>query len=348
MLDEIKTLCALSGVSSFEDEVRDYLMEQARPHAGQMRVDAMGNLIVAKRGARSGGPQVMICAHMDEVGMIVQDITDEGYLKFDFVGGVDRRVALGTHVLVGEKKLPGVVGVKAYHLVSREEEKKVPKTESLYLDIGARDRKSAEDLVKLGDCVVFDSDAVELGGGLLKAKALDDRVGCAVMLALLREELPLDVTFAFTVQEEVGTRGAFGAAFSVVPDIALVLETTTAADLPSSQDHQQVCAPGKGPVIPFMDGGTIYDRALFETLRTLAVNNGIPWQTKHYIAGGTDARAVQRSRSGVRVAAISAAVRYLHAPASVGSIRDFEDMLRLARLFLEELARQDPGAKRLN
>ena len=343
MLDEIRALCALRGVSSFEDEVRDYLMERARPYASEMRVDPMGNLIVFKRGARSGAPRLMVCAHMDEVGMIVQDITDEGYLKFDFVGGVDRRVALGTHVTVGEKAIPGVVGVKAYHLVSREEEKKIPKTDSLYLDIGAPDEESARALVKPGECAVFDSDWTQLGGGLVKARALDDRVGCAVMLSLLREELPLDVTFVFTVQEEVGTRGAFGAAFSVRPDVALVLETTTAADLPSSPEHQRVCAPGKGPVIPFMDGGTIYDRGLFELLRDLAVDNGIPWQTKHYIAGGTDARAVQRSRSGVRVAAISAAVRYLHAPASVGSVSDFEDILKLARLFLERMA-QEAGA----
>ena len=149
----------------------------------------------------------------------------------------------------------------------------------------------------------------------------------------------MDVAFAFTVQEEVGTRGAFGAAFRVTPDIALVLETTTAADIPSSAEHQQVCAPGKGPVIPFMDGGTIYDRELFE--RRLAQENHIPWQTKHYVAGGTDARAVQRTKSGVRVAGMAAAVRYLHAPSSVGCTKDFEDMLRLTRLFVAQLAGEE-------
>ena len=136
----------------------------------------------------------------------------------------------------------------------------------------------------------------------------------------------------------MGTRGAFGAAFSVEPDVALVLETTTAADLPGVEGARRVCAPGKGPVISYMDGGTIYDRALFSTLCRLAEEHGVPWQTKSYIAGGSDARTIQRSRSGVRVAAISAAVRYLHAPASVGSIRDFEDMLKLTRLFLADQA----------
>ena len=138
--------------------------------------------------------------------------------------------------------------------------------------------------------------------------------------------------------EEVGTRGAFGAAFSVAPETALVLETTTAADLPGVEGHRRVCAPGRGPVISYMDGGTIYDRGLFEDLRRLAEDNGIPWQTKEYIAGGNDARTIQRSRAGVRVAALSAAVRYLHAPASVGSLADFEDMLALTRLFVADQA----------
>ena len=151
----------------------------------------------------------------------------------------------------------------------------------------------------------------------------------------------MDVTFAFTVQEEVGTRGAFGATFRVTPQVALVLETTTAADIPSSAEHQQVCSPGKGPVVPFMDGGTIYDRELFQPLRQLAEENHIPWQTKHYVAGGTDARAVQRTKDGVRVAGMAAAVRYLHAPSSVGCIRDFEDMLRLTRLFVAQLAGEE-------
>ena len=150
----------------------------------------------------------------------------------------------------------------------------------------------------------------------------------------------MDVTFAFTAQEEVGTRGAFGAAFSVTPQIALVLETTTAANLPDVEDHRKVCAPGKGPVISFMDGATIYDRGLFEMLRDLAVKHEIPWQTKEYIAGGNDARTIQRSKAGVRVAAMSAAVRYLHAPASVGSLADFENMERLTMLFLNELAQE--------
>ena len=338
MIELLKDLCRLGGVSGNEDQVRDYIRSQAQPWASSIRTDALGNLIVFKKGKKPTGNKLLLAAHMDVVGIIVTRITDEGFLKFDFVGGVDRRVAIGKPVLIGDKQVPGLIGLKAIHLVSREEMKKVPKTDALYIDIGARDKEAAEQLVSLGDYGVFLGEPEEFGRGFLKAKAIDDRVGCAVMLELLREDLPLDVTFAFTAQEEVGTRGAFAAAFSVTPEVALVLETTTAADLPGVEDHRKVCAPGKGPVISYMDGGTIYDRGLFEDLRRLAEDNGIPWQTKEYIAGGNDARTIQRTKAGVRVAAMSAAVRYLHAPASVGSISDFQHMLTLTRLFLQDQA----------
>ncbi len=338
MINTLKTLCALSGVSSFEDEVRDYIRQRVTPYATDLRVDAMGNLIVLKKGARATGNKLMLCAHMDEVGLIIKSITEDGYLKFGCVGGIDRRVLLGKQVALGEQKVTGVIGLKAIHMTTAEERKKVPKLEEYYIDIGVKSREEAEKLVGIGDCGVFVSDVVEFGDGMLKAKAIDDRVGCAVLVKLLEEDLPMDCTFVFTVQEEVGTRGAFGSAFSVTPEIALVLEGTTAADNPALDESLQVCWPGKGPVLSWMDGGSIYDRGLFELLRDLADRNGLPWQMKHYLAGGTDASAIQRTKSGVRVAGISAAVRYLHAPSSVANISDMEHMLTLARLFVGAVA----------
>lgn len=340
MVNTLKTLCALSGVSSFEDEVRNAIRDRVGPYADSVRVDAIGNLIVFKKGARSTGNRLMLCAHMDEVGLMVQDITDDGYLRFSCVGGIDRRVLLGKRVLLGDRKISGIVGLKAIHMTTAEERKKVPKLDDYYIDIGAKDKAEAGSLVQLGDCGVFAGDVLEFGQGMLKAKAIDDRVGCAALVKLLEEELPMDCTFVFTAQEEVGTRGAFGAAFSITPEIALILEGTTAADDPGLEEHCQVCWPGKGPVISWMDGGAIYDRGLFELLRDLAEKNNIPWQLKHYLAGGTDAKAIQRTKAGVRVAGISAAVRYLHAPSSVASLSDAEQMLALARLFIQALAEQ--------
>ena len=338
MRELLKELCALNGVSGDEGAVRDFIRTQAEPYADSIRTDALGNLIVFKKGKKATGNRLLLAAHMDEVGLIITRATEDGFLKFDFVGGVDRRVVLGKPVELGPDRVPGIVGMKAIHMLSAEERKKVPKTDSLYLDIGAASREEALSKVPLGTYGAFVGEPEERGDGFLKSKAIDDRVGCAILLELLKEDLPLDVTFAFTAQEEVGTRGAFAAAFSVTPEVALVLETTTAADSPAVEEHRKVCAPGKGPVISYMDGGTIYDRGLFEDLRSLAEDNGIPWQTKEYIAGGNDARTIQRSRAGVLVAALSAAVRYLHAPASVGSLADFEDMLALTRLFVADQA----------
>ena len=338
MLKTLKELCALPGVSSAEDAVRDYIQRRTEKTADAVRVDAMGNLIVFKKGAKTAQNRLMLAAHMDEVGLIVHAITDEGYLKFYTVGGIDRRVLLGKRVCVGAKEITGVIGLKAFHLVGKKELGTVPKLSDFYIDIGAENGEQAKELVSIGDVAVFSGDVLEFGEGMLKVKALDDRIGCAVMLHLLEKPLPMDCTFVFTVQEEVGTRGAFGAAFSVKPEIALVLEGTTAADLPSMDAHKKVCIPGKGPVIPFMDGATIYDRGLFELLRDAAEKNEIPWQTKHFVSGGTDAGTIQRSREGVRVAGISAAVRYLHTPSSVVSIQDYENMLRLSEAFIHAVS----------
>lgn len=341
MIDLVKELCAIPGVSSFEAPVRQFIEARVAPYADRMHTDAMGNLIVFKKGKKSTGNALLLAAHMDEVGLIIRQITEDGYLKFATIGGIDRRVLLGKKVLVGERKVPAVVGLKAFHLVSEAEEKNIPKLTDFYLDIGANNKEEAKKLVALGDYAVFDSDAVEFGKGFLKAKGLDDRIGCAIMMTLLQEELPMDCTFAFTVQEEVGCRGAFGVGFSVNPKIALVLETTTASDLAGVSGAKRVCHLGKGPVVPFMDGGSVANRGLYDIMRGLAEKHNIPWQTKSYIAGGNDASVFQRSREGVRTVTVSAPVRYLHAPASVAQVDDIKHMLTLSRHFVKAVAEME-------
>lgn len=336
----IRKLCALPGVSSWEDRVRDFLRQAAEPYADELRTDALGNLIVTKKGRAAAPGKLLLSAHMDEVGLMVRRITDEGYLKFDTVGDIDRRVLIGKSMLVGEKAIPGVIGLKAYHLVSRDEEENVPKLDQFYIDIGAKDKAAAEALVSLGDAAVFQGAPEGFGDGLLKARALGGRIGCAVLLSLLREELPMDCTFVFTAQEEVGTRGAFGAAFSVTPEIALVVDGAPAADLAGVPEHEQVCALGKGAVLRTMDKGAIHDRALFERLRALADANGIPWQLKGASTGGNDSAAYQRVKTGVRTAVVSAPVRYLHAPSGVASLSDMEAVLALVRAFIADLAKE--------
>lgn len=336
MLQTVQELCALSGVSGQEQAVRQYIAERVAPYAADMQTDNMGNLLVFKSGAKRPAKRVLLAAHMDEVGAIVTYIQEDGYLKFQFVGGVDRRVVLGKRVYIGPNRVLGVIGIKAYHLVSDSEEKSVPKVEDLYIDIGAKNREEAEKRVSLGDVCVFSPEFVPMGG-YVKAKALDDRVGCATMLQLIQQDLPVDCYFAFTVQEEAGLRGSTVAARQVEPEVALILEGTTAADLPTVKKEKQICAAGRGVVIPFMDGSTIYDQALYALLGNLADQADIPWQTKEYISGGTDAGAIQRSGAGVQTAGIAVAVRYIHSPASVASTADILAMPKLAYAFLKAM-----------
>ncbi len=338
MLDTLKTLCYLSGASGNEDEVRDYILERVMPFSDGMTTDNMGNLIVNKKGKKSCGKKILICAHMDEVGFIITGIDDDGFLRFDFIGGIDRRVVIGKCVYIGKDRIRGIIGIKAYHHVSKDEEKAVPKRDELYIDIGAKSKDEAKELVSLGDTAVFDDSVLEFGEGYLKAKAIDDRVGCAAMIKLLERELPCDCTFAFTVQEEIGTRGAKIVSNRVNPDIAIVLEGTTAADLPEVPEGKRICRLGEGIVIPFMDNSTVYSRELYKTVTELAEKNGIKWQTKTMIAGGTDASAVQRSGNGVDTIAISAPIRNIHSPACIAKISDFEIMPRLVMLLLEALS----------
>ena len=341
MKELLKELCALPGVSSWEDRVRDFILARAKPLAQTLRVDAIGNVIAFKQGQKATGNKLLLTAHMDEVGLMVRSITDEGYLKFDTVGHIDRRVLVGKRVLAGPNLLPGVVGLKAYHLVDRDEEKNVPKLEAFYLDIGARNKEEAQKLVNLGDVAAFDSPVEDFGPHLLKGRALGGRMSCAVLLKLLEETLPMDCTFVFTAQREVGARGAFGAAFSVQPDIALVLEGAAAADVAGVSGHQKGCGLGKGVVLPVMDKGVLVDRSLFETLRALAEEEQIPWQLREGTTGLGDATAVQRAASGVRTAVLAAPVRYPHTPATLAHISDMEGVLALTRAFITHLSKED-------
>ena len=339
MIELMKGLCALPGPSGCEDAVRAFVLKRVKPFADEIRTDAIGNVMVFRKGRKALDRPVAVCAHMDEVGVIIKKITEDGMLKFGFVGGVDPRVVIGRPVRFGD--VPGVIGIKAVHLTTAAERRTMPKTKNLYIDIGATSRAAAEKLVSLGDYGVFDSAVVEFGDGLIKAKAIDDRVGCAALLKLIEDEPPIDTWFCFTVQEETGLRGAASMAFALDPGFAMVLEGTTAADLAEVKGADAVCRVRGGVVLPFMDGATIYDAALFELLRDACIKRGIPWQTKTRVAGGTDAGRIHRSRAGVRVCAAAAPVRYIHSPSSVAAKADCEAVLAAARAFLEELGGDD-------
>jgi len=339
----LKDLTALRGVSGDEGEVREALREAAAPLCDSALVDTMGNLIAARDGGDASKPHVMLAAHMDEVGFIVMSATDAGLLRIRPVGSVDPRVAVSKRVLVGPSAVPGVIGAKAIHLQSDADRDAAPSFDSLLVDIGAVKQDKAEKLCPPGSYVTFDSPCVEFGDRRVKAKALDDRVGCLAMLrALETARYPGKLTCVFTVQEEVGLRGAAVAAYRVAPDLALVLEGTACNDLGDVPLHLQVTRQGKGVALSVMDRSVIVDRKLLEAVRAAADSRGIPWQYKQAVAGGTDAGAIHQSRGGVPCAVLAVPCRYIHSAASTAHLDDIAAQQALVVACLEDFAKQNP------
>ncbi len=332
----LKELCQRSGPSGWEDDIRSFILGQIK--ADEITVDTMGNIIAHKLG---GGKKVMVAAHMDEVGFIVSGFTDEGFVRFKTVGGILTTVLVSKKVLLGEKKVPGIISAKAVHLQKREEREKLIPMSELYIDIGAKNKEEAQNLLNLGDYGVFAGEYTEFGDGLVKSKALDDRVGCAALIELMKNDYANDMYFVFTVQEEVGLRGAIIAANRIRPDYALVIEGTTCSDVYGTKPHETVTNLGGGAVMTAMDRAAVSDRRYFEMIKSLAERENIPLQIKRTSSGGTDAGSIQRSGGGVKTAVLAVPCRYIHSPVSVMSKSDFDSVCRLSAAVLKELERRE-------
>lgn len=330
----LKELCALRGISGDERRVREFIRERVEPFCTSVKVDRMGNLIAFKQGNGEDRKHIVIVAHMDEVGMVVRGINDNGLITYATVGNIDPRVVVSKPVRIGDDEVPGVIGAKAIHLQSAEERTRMLPHNQLYIDIGAKDKASAEKLVSLGDAITFDSRWVEFGDGLVKSRALDDRVGCMVMMSILEGDYPCDVTCVFTVQEEIGTRGATAAAYNVASDAAIILEGTSANDMGCPDESEKVCCLKKGVAISFMDRMSMASVPLYARLREVAIENDIPWQIKQYVAGGNDAGPFQRQAGPRAVCVLSVPCRYIHSPSSVAAFADIEAQYRLVDAFL--------------
>ena len=331
----LKEMCLLNGTSGDEKMVRDFIISKL-PEDCDYTVDALGNLIVNKKGETEPKNKVALFAHMDEVGFIVTYITDEGFVNVASVGGIDNSALFGKKLTIND--CVGVAGAKAIHQCGSDEAKKIPEITDVSVDFGFENREEAEKYISLGDFGYFKSDFIEFGNDMIKSKALDDRLGCAIMLELLQEKSKINYTCVFTVQEEVGTRGATTSAYAVKPDYAIVIETTTASDIPDTPENKKVCKVGKGAVVSFMDRGTIYNKDLYKKAREIADKNGIANQTKTVVAGGNDASAIHKSAGGIKTVAVSLPCRYIHSSASVGSKADMESVKALAKALLEEFA----------
>lgn len=335
MLKHLKELCLLPGISGDEGGVREYIQNHLPADCSAL-TDALGNLIVEKKGQKPANFRVLLDAHMDEVGMIVSSIREDGFLSFHPVGGISSSALLSRRVLVGGR-VPGVIGTVPVHLLSKEERKAPPKTDSLVIDIGAADRAEAESVVCVGDSVTFEANFTLLGEGAVCSKALDDRIGCAILLNLLQKPAEYGFTAVFSVQEEVGSRGAAVAAYRVAPDFAFCLEATTAADLHGVPAENQVCRLSGGPAVSFMDLSTLYDRELYRA----ALQSGIPCQPKSAVAGGNNSRSLQKAGNGVRTLALSVPCRYIHSSCCVADLNDIDNTLRLAEYLLTHVQEGD-------
>lgn len=307
----LENLCLLNGTSGNESNVREYILKQISGKS-DVKMDPLGNIIAFKKGEKTPKNSLMIAAHMDEVAMIITFIREDGTLSVEPVGGIMPAVVIGRQVLIGNRV--GVIGSKAVHNLTPEERKSPLDFKNIYVDFGAKDKAMAEDFVSLGDIIYFQSEMTRLGEDKIMGKALDDRAGCAMMVELIQGELEFDTTFVFTVQEEIGARGAIVSTFTVNPDFAIVLETTTAADIYGISGEKRVCELGKGAVVSYMDKVAIYDKELYDLAFETAKKSGIPCQTKTLIAGGNDGAKIHITREGVRTLAISAPCRYLHSP----------------------------------
>ena len=342
MLNHFEELCNLCAVSGDEGAVRDYVCRalEGNPTVS-WQIDPLGNLLVEKKGAQRAPHHLMVSAHMDEVGLIVTHVQDGGLLEIAAVGGVDASVVIGRQFLVGRPHIPGIVGTKPVHLLSKEQRSQLPTFDGLVLDIGASSAEEARKLAPEGTCAYFCPYFRTLGDGRVCSKAIDDRAGCALLLGLLEQELPYDITAAFLVQEEIGLRGATAAAYTVAPEFALVLEATTAADIVGASGGERVCTLGGGPVISFMDRSTMYDKGMYQAAFAQCQAQGIPCQTKTRIAGGNDSGAIHVSRGGVRTLAVSLPCRYLHSPSCVADLADLDAFAAFLPQMIQKLMEED-------
>ena len=328
MLELLKKLCMANGVSGNEGEVAKIILDELKEFSPEC--DNMGNIVV--RIKNEGAKKLMLSAHMDEVGFMVTDIQEGGEISFGTVGGIDPLVLLSKKV-ISENGIKGAILSKPVHLLSAEEAKHRTEIKDMYIDIGTSSKEESEKLVTIGDYFAFLGDFVEFGENKIKAKALDDRLGCAIMIKAIKKlanenkKSEYDLYFCFTTREEVSYSGALITAEKIKPDYALVIESTAVADIAGVAKNKRVAIQGNGGAISFADRGTIYDKEFTDTLISVCKKNNIKYQIKQYVSGGNDASHIQKSGFGVKVASLSAPSRYIHSQADVCDIRDINSMM---------------------
>ncbi|MEM9917466.1 MAG: M42 family metallopeptidase [Bacteroidota bacterium] len=339
----LKKICETPGTSGFEQQVRQLVIEQVTPLVDEVSVDAMGSVIALKKGKES--KRVMVAAHMDEIGFIVTHIDDDGFVRFHTLGGFDPKTLTSQRVIIhGKKDVLGVMGSKPIHLMKAEERNKTVPIHDYFIDTGM-EVEAIKKLVSVGDPVTRERQLIEMGD-CVNSKSLDNRVSVFILLETLRllkdQSVPYDIYAVFTVQEEVGLRGAINAAHHINPDFGFGLDVTIAFDVPGAQPHEMVTRLGKGAAIKVIDGSTICDYRMVRYLESMAERQNIPSQKEVLPRGGTDTAGIQRyGKNGAIAGAISIPLRHMHQTIEMAHKRDVKNCIELLKAGLEHLHEYD-------
>ena len=335
LLEHLSNACAVSGD---EGEVRKIVLSEIKSYADEVKVDALGNVLATRNGTQEPRLRVMLAAHMDEVGLMLTHDKGDGIYRFEVVGGISASDLAGKAVWIGKEHIPGVIGIKPIHLIHGNDHRKPINIEDLHIDVGTVTGKE-----KVGDRATFATEFIRLGHSV-RGKALDNRLGVATLVELVKHApANIDLLAAFTVQEEISARGARVAAFTFNPDLAIVLDSTPAYDLPDWERDENVrynTRLGAGPAIYIADSSTLSDPRLVRYIIQVAEENHIPYQLRQPGGGGTDAGVIHKQREGIPSISISVPGRYHHTPASIVRLSDWQHTFELVMIALTHLSQE--------
>ncbi len=330
----LERLCNALSVSGDEGEVRRIVLEEIKPYADEVKVDALGSVLVRKKSAQKRPLRVLLDAHMDEVGFMIVNDEEDGLFRFEVLGGIDERHLVGKQVIVGKDHQPGVIGARPVHMLSAGELEHAVDVDSMRIDLGL-DGKA-----KVGDRATFATRLRRVGPSIM-SKAIDDRIGVAILIELLKHAPGnIELCLAFSVQEEIGLRGAKVAAHYFDPHLAIAVDSTPARDLPhfeGGENHVYNTKLGLGPAIYMANSSTLDDPRLVRFLEETAIREKIPYQFRQPGGGGTDASAIQQARTGVPVVSVSVPHRYTHSPVSISRVDDWKNTLNLLHASLRKM-----------
>jgi endoglucanase len=334
----LEKLCNAMAVSGAEGEVRRIVLDEVKPYADEVKVDALGSVLVRKNAAPSNGKKplrVLLDAHMDEVGFMIVADDGDGFFQFETVGGIDPRHLVGKQVIVGKDHVIGVIGAKPIHMTTASERQNTISVDSMRIDLGP------EGKAKVGDRATFATKFKRVGPSIM-SKSIDDRIGVAILIELLKHAPKnIELCLAFSVQEEIGLRGAKVAAYHFNPDLAIAIDSTPSRDLPDYEGRENISYNtqlGLGPAIYPAHSPVISDPRLVKFLAETAEKHKIPYQFRQPGGGGTDAGAIQQARTGVPVVSVSVPHRYTHSPISVSRVDDWKNTLNLIHMALKGMA----------